>query len=55
MEVECDFVANETLIYARLDLSITLGRLIALAVRYGFRALGEFLKIMKSRKGGAIK
>jgi len=55
LEVECDFVANETLIYARLDLSITLGRLIALTVRYGFRTLVEFLKIMKSRKGGAVK
>ena len=55
LEVECDFVAEETLIYARLDLTITLGRIISLAVRYGIRALREFLKIMKSRKGGAVK
>lgn len=55
LEVECDFVAEETLIYARLDLTITLGRILLLAVRYGIRALREFLKIMKLRKGGAVK
>ena len=52
LEVECDFTSDETLITARLDITITLGRLIALAVRYGIRALREFLKIMKLRKGG---
>ena len=55
IEVECDFTASETLIVARLDITITLGRIIALAVRYAIRALLELLKIMKSRKGGASK
>jgi len=55
IEVECDFTASEMLIIARLDITITLGRLIALAVRYGIRALREYLKIMKLRKGGAVK
>ena len=55
IEVECDFTASETLIIARLDITITLGRLIALVVRYGIRALREYLKIMKLRKGGAVK
>lgn len=53
VRVECDFTASETFIYARLDLTITLGRLLALAARYGIRALREYLQIMKSRKGGA--
>ena len=55
LEVECDFTANETLVIARLDLTITLGRLLALGIVYGFRALIEFLKIKKKRKGGAVK
>jgi hypothetical protein len=55
IEVECDFTASDTLIIARLDITITLGRIIALAVRYGIRALREFLQIMKLRKGGAVK
>lgn len=53
LEIECDFVGEETLIQARLDISITLGRIISLAVVYGIRALITFLKIMKKRKGGA--
>lgn len=55
IEVECDFTASETLIIARLDITITLGRIIALVVRYGIRALREYLKIMKLRKGGAVQ
>jgi hypothetical protein len=55
IEVECDFTTSETLVIARLDLTITLGRIIALVVVTGIRALREFLKIMKKRKGGAVK
>ena len=43
----------ETLVIARLDLTITLGRLLGLAIVYGIRALREFLKLQKKRKGGA--
>lgn len=53
VEVECDFTADKTLIFARLDVTITLGRLIALVVRYGIRALRDFIKIKNKRKGGA--
>ena len=55
IEVECDFTTTETLIVARLDITITLGRIIALAVVNGIRGLLEFIKIMKKRKGGAVK
>lgn len=53
VEVECDFTASETLIIARLDLTITLGRVLACVFTFAFHALVEFLKIMKKRKGGA--
>lgn len=53
VNVECDFEADKTLIYARLDLTITLGRLLGLVFVAAFRALKEYLKIMKKRKGGA--
>ena len=53
VEVECDFTADKTLIYARLDLTITLGRLLAMTVVHGIRILRQFLAIMKTRKGGA--
>ena len=53
VEVECDFTADKTLVFARLDITITLGRLIALVVRYGIRALRDFIKLKNKRKGGA--
>ena len=55
VEVECDFTASETLVIARVDLTITLGRLLALVVVYGIRGIREFLNIQKKRKGGAVK
>ena len=55
VEVECDFTADKTLIFARLDLTITLGRMLAIVVVYGIRILRQYLTIMKTRKGGAKK
>ena len=55
IEVECDFETTKTLVTARLDLTITLGRLIATVVVYGVKALVEFIKIKNKRKGGGSK
>ena len=55
IEVECDFETTQTKIIARLDLTITLGRILATAVVYGVKALVEFLKIKNKRKGGATQ
>lgn len=55
IQVECDFTESQTKIYAALELTITLGRLAALAAVYGLRVVREFLKINKKRKGGAAK
>lgn len=53
IDVQCDFTASETLVIARLDVTITLGRLICLGVVYGIRALTAFIKLQNKRKGGA--
>lgn len=53
LEVECDFTSDNTVIIARADLTITLGRILSLGVVHGFRILRQFFKIMKTRKGGA--
>ena len=55
IEVECDFTASETLVIARLDLTITLGRILGLVFGYDIRALITFPKSQKKRKGGAAK
>ena len=53
VQIQCDFTADTTRIYARADVTITLGRLLLLIGKHGFRILREYLKIMKLRKGGA--
>ena len=54
VEVQCDFTASETKVIARMELTITLGRLLSLAAVYGLRAVKEYLTIQKKRKGGAV-
>lgn len=53
LQIQCDFEGDETLITARLNITITLGRIISLAVLYGIRAMKELFKINNKRKGGA--
>lgn len=53
IEVECDFVAQNTTVIAHMDMTITLGRLLAAVFKFLFRALVKFLQIKKKRKGGA--
>ena len=55
VEIECDFESSKTTIHARLDLTITIGRLIALVVRYGIRGLKEFINFTNKRKAGTTK
>ena len=54
IEVECDFVATKTTVIAHLDLTITLGRLLAAVLKFAIKALIKFLQIKKKRKGGAV-
>lgn len=51
IQVECDFTAEEISVIAHVDITITLGRLLTLAVVYGIRVLFEFLS-MKRKDGG---
>jgi len=55
VEVECDFTASETKVIARLEITITLGRLLSLAAVYACRGLKEFIVFRNKRKGGAVK
>ena len=53
IQVECDFTAEEISVIAHVDITITLGRLLTLAVVYGIRVLFEFLSM--KRKGGGYQ
>ena len=54
IEVECDFTADKTKVLARLDLSITLGRILGLVLVLLGRAIVQLIKIVIKRKGGAV-
>ena len=54
ISVGCDFTADDTLITARIDMTISLGRLLTLVAVYGYRALREYIN-SKNNKGGAVK
>ena len=53
VHIDCDFAASETVILVRLDLTITLGRILSIAAVYGVKGLKTFLNIKKQREGGA--
>ena len=53
LEVECDFTAEETLIYARMDATLTLFRTVHLLSKHGIQILKDLLELKKLRKGGA--
>ena len=55
VQVACDFTADKTTVFARVDITITRGRLLALVTVYGIKALREWIKITNLRKGGAVQ
>ncbi len=50
VSVQCNFEAEKTLVFADLKITITLGRVLALAVKYGIQALAQFIKLKKQEK-----
>ena len=52
VEVACDFASQETKIFAHIDFTITVGRILSLSVWHGTRILYRFIKILNMRKGG---
>lgn len=55
VEIQCDFEASQTLVTACVEVTITLGRLLALVAVYGVRTIKEFIKLQNIRKGGTVK
>lgn len=54
VRIECDFTAEKTVFFARAHISVTLGRALCLAIRYGIRFLRQNMKTTTNkRKGGA--
>lgn len=54
MQVRCDFEAEKTVIRASIDLTMTVGRLLALVCCHGVRFLKKYFKIVNNAKDGAL-
>ncbi len=56
-DIQCvpDFTAEQTRVLVRLELTVTLGRLLVLCGHHGKRLICEILKNKKLSKGGAMK
>ena len=53
IEVECDFVAESTRVYAKVDATLSVARALSLGIRHGIKIIKDILKLKKLRKGGA--
>lgn len=53
IRMNCDFTAEDTVVAARIDLTITTARALRLLARYGAQALKIYSSIKKQREGGA--
>ena len=53
IEVECDFLAESTKVYAKVDATLTVARAFSLGARHGIKIVKDILKLKKLRKGGA--
>lgn len=53
LEIECDFTADEPLVEARIDMTITVCRLLWIIIYHAIPSLRKYHKIIKRVKGGA--
>ncbi len=52
IQIDCDFLESKSTVFAGLDIIISLGGLLFLIARYGFRALREYINMKDQGKGG---
>ena len=55
VDIQCDFTAQKTTVTARVDVTVTLSRLLCWVCKYGWKAYQSYTQIMNKRKGGALK
>ena len=53
VQISCDYMAQKDVFDARLELTITLGRLLFIFGYHGIRGLRKYYKLMNQIKGGA--
>lgn len=53
IDISCDYMSDNSSVYASVILSISLGRLLLITLMHGSRALKIYTNIINKRKGGA--
>ena len=54
LEIECDYTSDVTKYQGKLDVTITLGRLLQIVIYHGISILREYFRITKQAKDGAM-
>ncbi|MBR4865016.1 MAG: DUF2953 domain-containing protein [Oscillospiraceae bacterium] len=50
MQVECDFMSEETKVFFTMDIALTVGRLLSMIVFHGSRILRKYITIMNKER-----
>lgn len=50
LEIACDYTADVTTVYVSANITILIGRLLYIALRYGIQALKQYFDMKKSKK-----
>ena len=53
IQVECDYMSEETLVSASINMTVSLANLLRIASKYGIKFLREYYRISKNIKDGA--
>lgn len=53
IQIQCDFEAEKTNIYGRIDAKLSLGRLLWLVLRHGLQVIKHFITMKNNKEGGA--
>ena len=54
VNVSCDFEGSNTTVEGRLDLTLTVGRLLSMVLRHGVKVIKEYFNFRKKRNGGIV-
>ena len=53
IEIECDYIAESTQIYAYVDMRITVAQMLSIGIFHGYKILRKYFEIKKNAKDGA--
>lgn len=55
LDLQCDFCGSQSTVYAHLEVTVTVGRLLRMGLRQGKSILPMLVELQNNRKGGATQ